>query len=493
MVGQRNTGRWMALQIILALGMATGAAVADIAGPAKEEPASHDHAAMAGTGATAPVVSLASFVRQVLASNPISRAADLERDVADAEILAAQGGFDPVLRSKTDFKEKGDVTKADRTDTVIEQPIPWLFGPRLYTGYRRNVGTNVDPEEETSDRGESRLGVAVSLLQGVFTDRRRAALEKAELRPELAEATRRLERNNLARAAALRYIDWAEATELLAIQDELCVLADARATFVDARVSEGEAAPIDGAEASLEVARRRGDRLSAQRAFEQATIDAAMLLWNGDGTPRPLDGKPAPIPAPAPLEGARIAAERVDAERLRPEIERARLAVTNAEIDVKLANELWWPSIDAFAETIQPDLASPSVDEYKAGFTVNHALRFRAQDGQLALARIAAQRAWLQQVAARRAVDADIDRALVALERSLERFGAVESETTLAQRLAEAERERLDAGDSSLLLVNLRERAAAEAASRRVSAKAEYLRAVITYRWAIGSIAAWAG
>lgn len=442
--------------------------------------------------AAAPaVVTLTGFLERVLAAHPTARAADLERDLGAAELLAAKGAFDPVLRSKTDFKEKDDRSKADRTDTVIEQPLPWLFGPRVYAGYRRNVGTNVDPEEVTPEDGESRVGVALSLLQGVRTDRRRAALSKAELRPELAEAVRRLEINNLVRAAAVEYSKWAEATEILTIQEELLALASTRATFVDGRVAEGEAAPIEAVEATQELARREGDVVQARRSLEQAAIDASVFLWTGDGAPRPLEGLPASVPAPAAVERERIAAERAETERRRPEIARARLALASAEIDAELADELWWPSVEAFAESIQPDLGSPDGDEFKVGFSVTHPLWFRQQNAQRAIARVNANRAWLQQLTARRTVEADVERAIVGLERTLERHGTVEREAALARRLAEAERERFDAGESSLLVVNIRERAAAEAATRLVNAKAEYLRAVIAYRWAVGTVADW--
>jgi len=437
------------------------------------------------------VVTLAQFLERALAAHPTARAADLERDVAGAELLAAQGAFDPVLRSKTDFKRKDERSKADRTDTVIEQPLPWLFGPRVYAGYRRNVGTNVDPEEVTPEDGESRVGVALSLLQGIRTDRRRAALSKAELRPELAEAVRRFEINNLVRAAAVKYSEWSEATEILTVQEEILALATRRAAFVDGRVAEGEAAPIEAVEATQELARRRGDVLQARRVLEQAAIDASVFLWNGDGSPQDLVGIPEPVPAPAAVERTRIAAERAEAERRRPEIARARLALASAEVDAELADELWWPSVEAFAETIQPDLGSPDADEFKVGFGITHPLWFRQPNAQRTLARIAANRAWLQQLAARRAVDADVERAIVGLELTLERHATVDQEAMLARRLAEAERERFDAGESSLLVVNLRERAAAEAATRLVSAKAEYLRAVIGYRWAIGTVAEW--
>jgi outer membrane protein TolC len=479
--------------VALALGMLVllGASHVGAAEPRPGENAATAPGTEPAPSEAAAVVTLTAFLDRVLAAHPTARAADLERDLGAAELLAAKGAFDPVLRSKTDFKQKDDRSKADRTDTVIEQPLPWLFGPRVYAGYRRNVGTNVDPEEVTPEDGESRVGVALSLLQGVRTDRRRAALSKAELRPELAEAVRRLEINNLVRAAAVEYSKWAEATEIVAIQEELLALASTRATFVDGRVAEGESAPIEAVEATQELARREGDVVQARRALEQAAIDASVFLWTGDGAPRPLEGLPEAVPAPAAVERERIAAERAETERRRPEIARARLALASAEIDAALADELWWPSVEAFAESIQPDLGSPDGDEFKVGFSVTHPLWFRQPNAQRAVARVNAHRAWLQQLTARRTVEADVERAIVGLERTLERHGTVEREAALARRLAEAERERFDAGDSSLLVVNIRERAAAEAATRLVNATAEYLRAVIAYRWAVGTVADW--
>ena len=88
---------------------------------------------------------------------------------------------------------------------------------------------------------------------------------------------RRLEINNLVRAAAIEYSKWAEAAEVLAIQQELQVLATSRAAFVEGRVAEGEAAPIEAVEVTQELARRQGDVLQAQRVLEQAVIDASVF------------------------------------------------------------------------------------------------------------------------------------------------------------------------------------------------------------------------
>jgi outer membrane protein TolC len=94
----------------------------------------------------------------------------------------------------------------------------------------------------------------------------------------------------------------------------------------------------------------------------------------------------------------------------------------------------------------------------------------------------------LQRTQTARFVNADIDNALSALQRALERTDAAEREARYATLMEEGERKRFTAGETSLLIVNLRERAAAEARVRVVTARADYLRAWTLYHWSVGNI-----
>lgn len=58
----------------------------------------------------------------------------------------------------------------------------------------------------------------------------------------------------------------------------------------------------------------------------------------------------------------------------------------------------------------------------------------------------------------------------------------------LAERLAEAERQRLALGDSTILVVNLREEAAADAAASAIDASADYHKSRARYQVATGRV-----
>jgi outer membrane protein TolC len=72
---------------------------------------------------------------------------------------------------------------------------------------------------------------------------------------------------------------------------------------------------------------------------------------------------------------------------------------------------------------------------------------------------------------------------------ALERHGVAVRELELARRVEEAERDKLELGDSSLLLVNLREQATFDAALRELEARLDARRAKAAFDAASGRFA----
>jgi outer membrane protein TolC len=82
---------------------------------------------------------------------------------------------------------------------------------------------------------------------------------------------------------------------------------------------------------------------------------------------------------------------------------------------------------------------------------------------------------------------ADVRDALSAMRAARERVGVTRREVALARELARAERQKFDLGDSTLIFVNLREQAAAEAAIREIDALADFQKAYASYLYATGT------
>lgn len=433
-------------------------------------------------------LSLREYLSTVAIAHPQIWTAALENQIAEAELLNALGGFDPVLKTKYEYKTKEGGEKVNFLDADLELPLATLFGPRITAGVRRGTGFGINPENETKPGGEYNIGVSLPLFQGIFTDRRRAALDRARLRPQLATANQLFERNSLLRSASLRYWDWSESYAQLAVAWNILANAELRAAQITRRARVGEVPAIDSVEAQQEVERRRGELFRAQRFVEQAQIETQGFLWNDDGTFRTINrARPGALPPVRFLTQQEIEADRRLAFSRRPEIQRIEVARRTAQIDIDLADELQRPNVEAEAQALYSKF-TPMTQDYKLGLNISQPLLFRSANAQRELAGIAMQRIEIQRQQAERIIEIEIDNAISAIERARERITSAEREIQLAQDMLQAETRRFEIGESTLLFVNLRERALAEAHSREVAARADYARAMMNYYWATGRI-----
>jgi outer membrane protein TolC len=428
------------------------------------------------------------FLQSVLIAHPAVQAAALEQNIARAEMLNALGGFDPVLKGSYDYKASGGASPSiNYIDAGVEMPINTLFGPKVGIVYDRGLGSSLSPEYRTEPDGQVGLNLSIPLWQGIVTDRRRTTFAKAGLRPLLANANQQFEQNNLLRSAGLQYWSWAEAAEQLRIAEAVLAISIQRLNFIAARARRGEVASLDSIEAMQEVERRRGDMYRSMRSAEQANIDAAVFFWTEAGLPRPLSQRPETIPSLPRLESTRIQNDRQSALQLRPEMQRIDYNEQNTNLDLTLAREFQKPMIETKAEWYY-SIGKSNFDNIKLGLNMSVPLLFRSATAQVELFNITLDRVNLQRTQTARFVNADIDNALSALQRALERTDAAEREARYATLMEEGERKRFTAGETSLLIVNLRERAAAEARVRVVTARADYLRAWTLYHWSVGNI-----
>ena len=110
----------------------------------------------------------------------------------------------------------------------------------------------------------------------------------------------------------------------------------------------------------------------------------------------------------------------------------------------------------------------------------------RKARGRAAYARAELERLELELRFAEDVIRAEVADALSELIASHARAEQTERGMALTQQLADAERERFDLGQSTILVLNLREQAAAEAQATYVKALADYWKAVAEYRAVLG-------
>lgn len=484
--------------LALALGV-LGAGWSSGASGARAQQQGAEGAGRAPRAADAPAAGPTLGLEEVLSSvelhYPVIEVARREIDMAEAEVLAADGAFDPLWRTRVSgFAGGYDYA---RIDSLIEEPTP-LWGASFFVGYRYGRGKIQDYYRElaTLRYGEVRAGVQVPLWRNGPIDRRRAGIARADLGLRVAELGLELSRIEVVRAATHRYWDWVAAGARLEIARSLLAIAVQRDAQVAARAAAGDVAAVERTENARLVVQREGGVVSAERGLQQAAIELSLFYRAADGRPRiPSSARlPASLPEPVMPAAAEVRRAREIAVARRPDVRRLQTLREQFRVERDLAENQAAPAIDVllFAsqdigprETLDQTLYRAHLPQFEAAVTVEIPVLNRVARGRAAAAAAGMQRAEEQAELARDRIRAEVRDALSALEAARRRIDLARRELELARQLEAAERRRFEGGDSTLLIVNLREQATAEARQREVDALVEFQKAMASYRAAV--------
>ena len=412
-------------------------------------------------------LTLDEFLARVRASHPQVRQAALARQVADAELLAARGAFDPSLSATWDTKDFKGIGYYDEIDARLTIPTPW--GLDFKVGWERAAGQIINPERATPATGLLSAGIAIPLGPRLLTDERRTAMRQAELAQGAADADLDATLARVLQSAARAWGSWAESVRRASIATEGVELASFRLEALRRRVIEGDAAAIDSVEALAEVERRELQRLDAVAAMQSARLGIESWLWNADGTPERLAAGVEPA-REARLAGESNIAATGDALAFlvarHPFVQQATARWRQADAQRRLAAVSLLPSASVELSGLSAgrsigDVNFPQADgdDTKFAGSVRIPLFARRELGRLRAAEDRSRSLLLERDKVKRDVEIEAERALIELrvvDAQITRQAAL---LTMQERLLEAEQQRFTAGESSLLIVNLRERA----------------------------------
>ncbi len=441
-------------------------------------------------------ITLDAFVARAAAHHPSVRQAAAARDQVRAEALAARGGFDPYLSAIWDTKRFKGIGYYDELDARLVVPTPW--GVDFKLGWERAAGQIINPERATPGEGLLSFGVMLPLGPRLLTDERRTARDQAEIARDAADAERDAAVARVLQAAARDWGQWAESERRARIATEGVELARFRLSALRRRVETGDAASIDSVEANAELTARELLRLDAVAAARIARAVAEAWWWKPDGSP---DAFPA---AAQPAERAELGSERealaVDGDRLRflvarhPLVQQATARWRQAEAARRLAATGILPSASVELSGLAAgssfgDINAPSLtgDDSKFSGNVRLPLFPRREVGRLRAAEARARATGLERDRLRRDVEVEAQRALIELEVVDAQLDRQESLVAMQRQLLAAEQQRFEAGESSLLIVNLRERALLDERLRLASLVARRARALGTLAVALGT------
>ena len=437
-------------------------------------------------------LSLQQVIASVKANFPPLLTALQEREVADANLLSAEGRFDTVLRARGDLNRLGYYSN-ERVDVSVDQPLQWQ-GLSLYSGYRLGEGSYpyYDGYYQTRSLGEWRAGLKLPLLRGRETDSRRTELQKAKIGQRLADLSIDGQKITIVQAASRRYWDWVAAgRRYVAIQNSLKI-ARTRETFLEESVNLGQLPAIEVTDNKRAIFQREAQLAEAGRALQQAAIELSLYYRDSAGQPIILTAAdlPAVIPEPRQYDESKLEEDVRAALEQRPEIARLQRQNEQLQQDLKLAKNDQLPQIDLFTTFYTDSGVGPayvSTREWKSGVAFEFPVQRRIAKGKQAALSAQQEKLKLRTGYAADGIKADVQDAASALSQAYRRTEAAQDEVAATRQVEEAERLRYDLGEGTLFILNLRELATAEAEIRLINAKADYQRAVAQYDYALAN------
>lgn len=439
-------------------------------------------------------ITLNQFYKHILEFHPLVKQAQLLPEAAQSKVTMARGMFDPSISVTVDEKEYKDQNYFRYFRPSLK--IPTWVGIDIKAGYDRNTGQFASADEFTPNAGLFYAGLSVPILDGLIIDERRSTLRQAKLYRSIAQQEQIKVLNKILLQAAKDFWQWQQAYQKLRFVQTGYSLANQRFNFVKSNVLYGEAAGIDSIEAKIEVQKRQGMLIEAELEFKNTSIMVSNYLW--DENEQPLELKQDVFPSSQGSEISPVSAEELkniadSANAFHPELRKQELKIQQLKIERLLNKQALLPT---FNVEFKPLLNAP-FDEtelnvghfennYKLGINFYTPLFLRKERGKLSFTNIKIKQTEYELLQDRRDIVNDVYIAynemvnlgkLLALQREM---------VNNTQLMRNGEQTRFENGESSLFLINRRERSLISAQIKLAELIAKYAKAKAEFGYSTG-------
>ncbi len=438
-----------------------------------------------------PVLQLDEVLLSVIECYPLIDVAIGELEAAEGKIITSFGEFDSILAARSESQALGFYQNY-RNGVDLVQPL--YGGGEVFGGYRIGRG-NFEPwygERETNDAGEFKVGFALPFLKDRFIDSRRADLFRARAGQQQVESSVNARLLQFQRFAMQAYWDWLAAARAVEVQQQLLDLALRRVDQIAGRIEKGDLAEIARIDNDRFIAGRRNELIKARRSVEKAAIKLSLFYRDGDCQPIIATAEQVPdsLPDFGPIGMEQLDFDVAQALAIRPELTELQAARRMACVDLRQAQNLTLPALDAagFAAQDIGAEASPLGDktpfQLELGMFAEVPLQRREGRGKIRIAegKIAQIDAKLQFVCEK--IRAELQDAASAVNAAFEQIQQSQMNVELSQRSLELGRQLFDAGDIDLIELNIYETSVADAELLLISAYFKYFFNLAAYETA---------
>ncbi len=425
------------------------------------------------------VLGFSEYLGYVKKYHPITKQAELQLGMGQANLMKARGGFDPKIEVDYDQKQFKGSEYYERLNAAFK--IPTWYGIEFKGNYERNVGQFLDPSEFVPSDGLYSAGVSMSLGQGLWINERMATLKKAKFFSNQSKADRDLLVNQVLYEATLAYFSWLKSYNEAMIYQNFLDNAKIRFKGIKSSASAGDIAAIDTVEAKIAMQSRALGLEQANVNLMKRSLELSNFLWMNDGIP--IELQPNVIPD-TNIEGdiditLGILGKPLDSFTIEnhPKLKSLSYKIDGLRVEKRLKANRLLPKIDLEYNllTETPEfINSFETEQYKGRINFQLPLFLRKERGDLKLAKYKLQYAQY-----------DFDNAQIQLENKiLAVYRELESYDTQNVLIDEivgdystllfAEERKFSFGESSLFLINSRESKLIDAEMKRIEVQNKY-------------------
>ncbi|MDT0554445.1 TolC family protein [Patiriisocius hiemis] len=414
------------------------------------------------------VLTFKEYLGYVKKHHPIVKQAELTLEIGEANLLRARGGFDPKIEvdySRKKFKER---EYYDLLNATFKIPI-W-YGIEFKADFEENTGLFLNPQNNVPVDGLYSAGVSLSLAQGLLVNDRMATLRKAKFFNQQSKADRDLLVNKILFKASLAYFDWLKSYNEVKIYDSFLMNARTRFNGIAKSARVGERAAIDTVEAKIIVQNRELSLEQARLSLIKKKLELSNFLWIENNIPLELEEKVIPdvelliaIDAALQIENKPLSDFDISTH---PKLKSLENKLENLQVDKRLKANKLLPKVDLEYNFLSqtPEIANSfNTANYKAGLQISFPLFLRKERGDLKLAKFKVQDATFELTSQ----ELEIKNKITAIYNEINSYdnqiNLIQNIVLDYEKLVAAEERKLSFGESSIFLINSREKSLIDA------------------------------
>lgn len=441
------------------------------------------------------ILSYKSFLEIVKQYHPVAKQAGLQIDKANASLLIAKAGFDPILQTGGANKTLDGINYY--RSNQVELSIPTWYGISLQTGIEYLGGARNNPDQTLGQ--SSFAGIQISLAKDLLMDKRRAALQDAKIMQQAAEQEKRKMLNDLLMDATNTYWNWVQSYYVLQSYNEVIALNRKRCALVINAYKLGERPAIDTVEAIAQLQQFEYLQNEAWLNVQNSSIALSGYMWTNQEKSFDWDNAIVPDKKMEELfnnfQFPEMNGLLDDIKKTHPELNLYALKIKSLGIEKKLKFQDLLPKLDLKYNQLGKNynIAATTVktlfdNNYRFGIQFSMPLRLSQGRGAYKLAKIKITETTWQQ----RQKEIDITNKVNSYYNQLVNYknqvDILKRNYDNYLRLQKGEEMRLLNGESSLFLVNSRENKSLETWIKLTEQTIKLNKTVWSLEWMAGRL-----